>query len=153
MRKSSRLLAFAGVLVFTVAVLASSAGASHHKHQKVYWIDLAGQASQHPERVYFTANSGGYMKDVNWRHWGKHKTIGRGTFGTTAPCNGSPCPAGPAKITMRKPVKCTPEFGNKKGKTVRVYRHAKLEYPDGQGNTETANITDRAGWASCKQAH
>lgn len=54
---------------------------------------------------------------------------------------------------MRKPVTCTPEFGSKKGKKVRVYRHATLWYPDGEGNTIRANITDRAGWQTCKQAH
>jgi hypothetical protein len=127
----------------------------------VYWIDLGGQASQHPDYVFFTANAGGYMRDVVWTDWGKRKTVARGTFGTTSPCDpdgngpeggGPPCPDGPAKIVMRKPVKCTPTFGSKKGKKVRVYRHATIWYPDGEGGTIRTNITDRAGWLVCKES-
>ena len=136
------------------AALVPSAGASIATEAKpVYWIDLGGHASQHPDYVFFTASSGGYMEDVAWAGWGSKRTVGRGTFGTTAPCNpGQPCPAGPAKIVMRKPVTCTPEFGSQEGKKVRVYRHATLWYPDGEGGTIRANITDRAGWASCEES-
>ncbi len=143
------------VLATTIATtgLLSSADASSAGRKPVYWIDLAGTAAQHPSHVYFTADAGGYMKHVKWRHWGHHKTVGHGTFDTSAPCNpGQACPSGPATIVMRKPVKCTPEFGSKKGKTVRVYRHARLTYPDGEGGTLHADITDRSGWASCKEA-
>lgn len=120
----------------------------------VYWIDLSGTASQHPDRVFFTASSGGYMEDITWAKWGKWRTVGRGTFGTTAPCGGElpACPEGPAKIVMHKPVRCTPEFGTKEGKKVRVYRHATLTYPDGEGGTIRTDITDRAGWLTCRQA-
>jgi len=156
----SRLLPALGSLAAAIAVIAAfalvpSADASSAKGKPVYWIDLSGTASQHPDYVYFTASSGGYMKDVEWKHWGARRTVGHGTFGTTAPCGqpGLPCPDGPATITMRKPVKCTPEFGTKEGKTVRVYRHAKIAYPDGEGGTLHADITDRAGWATCKEAH
>lgn len=161
--KSRMLPALVGSLALVAAAaLAPSAVASPAddaaRATPVYWIDLGGHASQHPDYVFFTANSGGYMEDVTWTDWGSRKTVGRGTFGTTAPCDpdgvdGPPCPDGPAKIVMRKPVKCTPEFGTKKGKKVRVYRHATIWYPDGEGGTIRANITDRAGWATCKQAH
>jgi len=132
----------------------TTAAAKPAKHKRVFWIDLAGAASQHPRYVYFTANSGGYVKNVTWTKWGKKRTVGKGTFGTTAPCGGEmpPCPDGPAKMVLRKPVRCTPEFGEKKGKTVRVYRHARITYPDGEGGTLRANISDRAGWATCKQS-
>lgn len=148
-------LAVVAALLATVATGSSAdAGASRPRHQPVYWIDLGGTASQHPDYVFFTANSGGYMKDVTWRHWGAHKTVGRGTFGTTAPCNpDQDCTPAPARITMTKPVRCTPEFGSKKGRTIRVYRHATIVYPDFQGGTARADISDRAGWATCKQAH
>jgi hypothetical protein len=150
-----KLLALVAALVAIAMIAAvSSADAAPAKHKRVYWISLSGDASQHPHRVYFTANSGGYMKHVTWTDWGKRKAVGRGTFGTTSPCGGEmpPCPDGPAKMVLRKPVKCTPTFGTKKGKTVLVYRHARLTYPDGEGGTLHADISDRAGWATCKQA-
>ena len=154
---TNRLLPAFVALVALVAVttLVPHADAAPGKRQLVYWIDLAGEASQHPRSVYFTAGSGGYMKHVRWTHWGGHKTVGRGTFGTTAPCGGEmpACPDGPATMVLRKPVKCTPEFGSKEGEDVLVYRHARIVYPDGEGGTVRAGITDRAGWATCKQAH
>lgn len=145
------------------ATLVPSAGASTVAAgaRPVYWIDLGGTASRHPDYVFFTANSGGYMEDVRWKDWGARRTVGRGMFGTTSPCDpdgegpqggGPPCPDGPAKIVMRKPVTCTPEFGSKEGKKVRVYRHATIWYPDGEGGTERANIADRAGWATCEES-
>lgn len=145
----------AAVATITAVGLSTSADAKPAKHKPVFWIDLSGTASQHPRHVYFTANAGGYMKGVTWTDWGKKKTVGTGTFKTSAPCGGElpACPEGAATMVLRKPVRCTPEFGNKKGKTVLVYRHARLTYPDGEGGTLHADITDRAGWASCKQAH
>ena len=168
--KSRLLPALVGPLALVAAaVLVPSAGASTDAgtaasiatDKPVYWIDLGGHASRHPDYVFFTANGGPYVKHLTWSHWGDRKTIGRGTFGTTAPCDpngsgpeggGPPCPDGPAKIVMRKPVRCTPEFGSKEGKKVRVYRHATIWYPDGEGNTVRANISDRTGWAVCKQS-
>lgn len=156
--KTRVLAVLVGVLTAIAAVaLQPTAGASPaaaKPSSPVYWINLAGTASQHPDSVYFTASAGGYMEDITWKSWGKHRTVGRGTFGTSAPCGGDmpACPEGPAKIVMKKPVKCTPKFGSKKGKRVRVYRHATLTYPDGAGGTTTTDITDRAGWASCKQS-
>ena len=156
--KSRIVPALVGLLAIIAAVaLQPIAGASSPEQRwpkAVYWIDLGGTASQHPDYVFFTASSGGYMEDVTWTNWGKHRTVGRGTFGTTSPCgeSGPPCPDGPARIVMRKPVRCTPEFGTKKGKKVRVYRHATITYPDGEGGTIRTDITDRAGWLSCEQA-
>ena len=135
------------VAVFAVAVAPSLAA----KTEKVFWIDLGGTASQHPDRVFFTANSGGYLEDISWDGWAGETAVGTGTFGTTAPCNG-PCPDGPGTLTLRKPVKCTPEFGSKKGKKIRVYKRGELVYPDGEGGTITADVSDRTGYLVCKQS-
>lgn len=157
MRRGLLALAVAAALVPSAA---ASADTSAAQAKPVYWIDIGGTASQHPDYVYFTANSGGYMEDVTWTGWGSQRTVARGTFGTTAPCDsdgngpegGPPCPDGPAKMVLRKPVRCTPEFGSKEGRTVRVYRHATIWYPDGEGGTIRTNISDRAGWATCEEA-
>lgn len=162
----NRLLALVAPLALAAALVpgvgaGASVPASADGAKPVYWIDLGGTASRHPDYVFFTANSGGFMKDVRWTDWGAHKTVARGTFGTTAPCDsdgdgpdtgGGPCPDGPAKMVLRKPVRCTPEFGTKEGRTVRVYRYATLWYPDGEGGTIRANVADRAGWASCRES-
>ena len=144
------------VLVVASLGLSSVAGqAAKHdgvKYENVYWLDLGGSSSRAPKRVFFTANSGGFVSGMKWKRWGKKKTVGRGTFGTTAPCNGRPCPKGPARLALRKPVRCTPTFGDKEGKRIRVYRRATLYYPNWNGKRLVANISDRAGWGVCRQS-
>jgi len=128
------------------------ASLSGKKYKNVYWLDLSGSSSRAPGRVFFTANSGGFVKNLNWKRWGTRKTVGRGTFGTTAPCNGRPCPRGPARLVLRKPVRCTPAFGDKQGKRIRVYRRGTLYYPKWNGKRLVANISDRTGWGACEQS-
>jgi hypothetical protein len=129
------------------------ASQSGTKYKNVYWLSLSGTSSVAPDYVFFTANSGGFVKNVRWKHWGTKKTVGRGTFGTTAPCNGRPCPKGPARLVLRKPVKCTPAFGDKQGKRIRVYRRGTLYYPNWNGKRLVANISDRTGWGACRQSY
>ena len=54
---------------------------------------------------------------------------------------------------LRKPVPCTPEFGSKKGKHVRVYRHSTLTYPDGKGGKIVSDVSDRSGYATASHPH
>lgn len=133
MRSSLRFRALTGLAAMMAVALSFSVAASPaSKSKKVYWVDLGGQASQAPDYVFFTANSGGFMEDITWKNWGGKRTVGNGTFGTTAPCNGQPCPEGPAKLVLRRPIRCTPSCGSKKGKKIRVYKRGKLTYPDGR---------------------
>lgn len=142
-----------GVSPSADASTGARAGASPARPKPVYWIDLFGYAAQHPRRVFFTADSGGYMKRIRWTHWGWRKTVAHGIFGSSAPCNpGQDCTPAPATMWLRRPVRCTPEFGPLEGKKVLVYRHARIAYPDFQGGTAHADISDRAGWQVCKQA-
>jgi len=144
------------LILVAIALLAGlSLGAPASQAKKpanVYWLNLSGSSSVAPDYVFFTANSGGFVEKLRWKHWGARKTVGRGTFGTTAPCNGRPCPAGPARLVLRKPVLCTPAFGNKQGKKIRVYRFGTLYYPNWDGRRLKANISDRTGWGACRQA-
>ncbi len=140
-------------LIGVAAMLLFAAASPAAKSKKVFWIDLSGQAAQHPDFVYFTANSGGQVHDLSWTNWGGKKAVGEGIFEDTSPSfPGKPDTTGPARITARMPVTCTPEFGSKKGKKIRVYRHVKLRYPDGSGGTNVADVTDRAGWTLCKES-
>ena len=47
-------------------------------------------------------------------------------------------------------MRCTPDFGSKQGKQVYVYRKVKLIYPNGKGGRTRANVSDRAGRATCR---
>ena len=72
--------------VVLFAALAISVAASPAAVKKnVFWIDLAGTATKHPKGVYFTANSGGHVKNVKWTNWGGRKAVGRGWFFDTSP--------------------------------------------------------------------
>jgi len=148
-------MAIAALMVVSLGLSAVAGQASSHggvKYKNVHWLDLNGSSSQAPKRVFFTANSGGFVKKIKWKRWGRNRTVGRGTFGTTAPCNGRPCPKGPARLVLRKPVRCTPAFGNKQGKKIRVYRRGTLYYPKWNGKRLVANISDRTGWGACRQS-
>lgn len=120
------------------------------KYKNVHWLSLSGTSSKAPGYVFFTANAGGYVSNLKWKRWGAEQTVGRGNFGTTAPCNGRPCPAGPARLVLRKPVLCTPAFGDKQGKKIRVYRFGTLYYPNWDGRRLKAGIS--TGWGACRQA-
>ena len=153
MKSSSVFRAAVATGVVLIASLSLSVAVSPASNQKdVYWISLGGTSAKAPGYVYFTANSGGFVKNLKWKRWGSRKTVGRGKFGTTAPCNGRPCPKGPARLVLRKPVKCTPYFGDRMGKKILVYRRATLYYPNWNGKRLVANVSDRAGWAVCRQS-
>lgn len=138
--------------VILFAALAISVAASPAAVKKnVFWIDLGGTASKHPNGVFFTANSGGHVKNVKWKNWGGAKAVGRGWFFDTSPSYpGKPNQNGPAKLVAWKPVKCTPEFGTKQDKEVRVYRHVKLNLSNGKGGREVADVGYAAGFLTCK---
>ncbi len=147
---SRSILAAAVVLVASLGLSVAASPAA--KQKDVYWLSLSGGSSIAPDYVFFTANSGGFVKNLKWKHWGARKTVGRGTFGTTAPCNGRPCPKGPARLVLRKPVRCTPATGDKQGKRILVYRKGFLHYPKWNGKRLVANVSDRTGWGVCRQS-
>ena len=142
------LAALVSVLVASFALSAVVAPAA--KNPGVYWINLAGQAEEAPDFVYFYANSGGQVKNLKWKKWGSKKAVGRGYFrDTSAHYPGKLNQNGRAKIVVWKPKRCVPGFGPKEGKRIYVYRRAKLRYPNGKGGRMTADISDKTGWGSC----
>lgn len=136
-----------------LACLAFSAPATSAKASKppVFWIDLMGTARQHPDFVYFTANAGGQVHSIKWTGWGKNLATGRGIYHDSSPSYpGKPNREGPAKIITWKPVKCVPEFGNLKGKTIRVYSKALLRRKSGKGGQQWVNIDEYTGTPVCR---
>ncbi len=145
-----KLAIFMTVLAAFVALTATASTARNN--EKVFWVDLAAQGKQHPDFVYFVANAGGQVRNITWKHWGDHKAVGRGRYvDTSARYPGKLNQNGPAKLIARKPIRCTPRFGDFKGTTIRVYRHVKLIYPNGKGGKSTANVSATAGYLTCKE--
>lgn len=143
----------AATVVFVAAFALTVAPGSARTFKNVYWLDVSGTSSMQPHRIFFQANAGPYVKKMDWKGWGSRKAVGRGTYGTTAPCNGEPCPKGPSRIVLRKPARCTPAFGNKEGKSIRVYTRGTLYYPDSDGSRKRANVDGIAGWGACEEAY
>ncbi|MGK2931697.1 MAG: hypothetical protein ACSLFD_02810 [Solirubrobacterales bacterium] len=145
--------AVTGLAIACVAILGFSAAVSPAATFKnVYWIDMYYSAEKHPDFVYFTANAGGQVRHVKWKNWGGQKTLGRGRFvDTSAHYPGKPNQNGPAKLIASKPTKCTPTDGNKKGKTIRIYRKVILRHPDGKGGRHVDNISGMGGDGACAE--
>lgn len=133
-------------------VLATSTSARAAK-VPVMWVDLSGTAQQHPRFIFFTANSGSQVHSIKWTGWGKGRTIGRGTYRITSPPPpGGKNPHGPARIVAWKPISCVPEFGNRKNRKIRVYRHAKMLRPVPEGDRKWVNISAWTGYLTCKRS-
>ena len=149
-RRSSR--AAAAIVVILMAGLAFGAATGPAaKNPRIYWIDLSGQAERKPDFVYFTANSGGQVKNIKWKGWGRNRAVGRGYHRDTSPkYPGKLNQNGRARLVASKPVRCSPDFGNKRGRKVYVYRRVKLIYPNGKGGRTRADVSDRAGRATCR---
>ncbi len=126
------------------ATSASSSG-------KVFWVDLAGTARQHPDFIYFTANAGGQVHSIKWTGWGSRRAVGKGIYHDSSPnFPGKPNREGAAKIIAWKPVRCVPDFGNRKGKSIFVYRHAVLRQKNGRGGHRWVNIAAYTGFLTCR---
>ena len=70
---------FAALLasLLSLAVLAGGASAAT---PKTVIFDLFAQPLVKPEKVFLTANSGPYLKDLEWSGWGTKRATGTGTW-------------------------------------------------------------------------
>ncbi len=137
--------------VLTCLVLAAPSTSARSSKPPVFWIDLMGTARQHPGAIFFTANSGSRVLHLKWTGWGKNRTVGRGRYSVSgASIPGHPYPKGPARIVAWKPMRCVPEFGNREGKTILVYRHARLNRPGDNGGRKWVDISAYTGRSVCK---
>lgn len=136
-----------------LACFAFTAAATSAQSSKppVFWIDMAGTAKKHPDFVYFTANAGGQVHSIKWTGWGTKRAVGKGIYHDSSPSfPGKVDREGPARIVAWKPVKCVPAFGNRKGKTIRVYSKAVLRQKNGKGKHRWVNIDGYTGIGACK---
>jgi len=128
----------AGLAIIVAATLAFGATSSakqgtQAKQGKVYFADLFGGATQHPKKIFFTANSGPRVTKIEWKNWGSRKAVGRGVYEDTQaiPCPPLCHPKGPAKIVLKRPQPCKqPKGSDKEGKTLLMYEKGVLTHPD-----------------------
>jgi hypothetical protein len=138
------------MLIATAGVVAPATSAKASK-PPVQWIDLSGTASQRPKLIFFSANSGSQVNSIKWTGWGKNRAIGRGTYLVTSPPPpGEENPTGPARVVVWKPISCVPDFGNREGKRIRVYRHARMLRPVREGGRKWVDISAFTGYLTCR---
>ncbi len=134
-----------------LAVLATPATSARSSKPPVQWIDLSGTATKKPRYIFFSANAGSQVNSIKWTGWGKSRAVGRGNYLVTSPPPpGEENPAGPARIVVWKPIFCVPEFGSKKGKRIRVYRHARMLRPVSEGGRKWVDISAFTGYLTCR---
>jgi hypothetical protein len=51
-----------------------------YQGKDVVYFDLFYQPEVAPKRIFFTANSGPYLRGMSWNRWGQKKTVGRGYY-------------------------------------------------------------------------
>jgi hypothetical protein len=137
MSKSNALRLIAAFAVVAAATLAlggtSSAKPNDDGNGKVYFADLFGGATQHPKKIFFTANSGPRVTKIEWKHWGSKKAVGRGVYEDTqaVPCPPMCHPKSPAKIVLKRPELCKqPKWAKKAGKKLLMYERGTLTHRD-----------------------
>ncbi len=141
------------VLVAALALGASTQARGHHRHghhHKVYFADLFGGATPHPQAIFFTANAGPQVTDIQWRHWGKRRAVGRGHYKDTSsvPCPPRCHPEGPARIVLRNPRPCKqPKWSDNAGEKLYMYAKGRLTHPD-TDTGETTVHSDIGGYSS-----
>lgn len=137
--------------VATCLAFAVPATSARSSKPPVFWIDLSGTAQQHPDFVFFSANAGSQVNHLKWTGWGKNRAVGRGHYYVTSPpIPGEKNPEGAARIVVWKPVKCVPDFGNREGKTIHIYKHARMLRPVSGGGRKWIDISAFAGAATCR---
>lgn len=96
------------------------------------YFGLSLQPEVEPERVFFTANAGPYLRDVTWAGWGAAQAVGTGTYVSDCASCG-PKQELPARLVLERPVACA-------GWGVQVYTRMRLEKTLPSGEIETRRL-------------
>src|SRR5690242_19432740 len=78
MNRLLRFLLVSVMALFLAGSVTSSAAAKEFKKTALFNLTFTPQVI--PNRVFFTANSGPYLKKLKWKNWGEAKTVARGRF-------------------------------------------------------------------------
>jgi hypothetical protein len=106
---------FVLVLLTTVVGLVAVAPAAHAQPRTVIF-DLYPSPLVTPQRVFFTADAGPYLKDLMWTGWGTDTATGTGTYELNCSNGGPSCGNStavtdyPATYTLTGLIPC-PRFG------------------------------------------
>lgn len=58
----------------------AASGVKTFEGKDVVYFDLFYQEQIKPRRIFFTANSGSYLKNLKWTGWGSRKAVARGLY-------------------------------------------------------------------------
>ena len=84
-------------------------------------------------------------------HRARQRRPGIGDLGVEAPPPpGEENPTGPARVVVWKPISCVPDFGNREGKRIRIYRHARMLRPVREGGRKWVDISAFTGYLTCR---
>lgn len=124
------LVALVAALLVTGPFVALSPGPATSAQPKTVYFDLFYQPHVTPKRIFVTASSGPWMKNLHWEGWGTRKAVAHGAW--ISDCASCPGPdRRKVKLTFTKPVYC-------QAQGVRTYRKARgvVSVPD-EGSTDT----------------
>ena len=107
MNKPLRIILVGIMALFLAGSVTSTATAKQFK--KTALFNLTYEPKVKPKRVFLTANSGPYLRAINWSNWGTNKTVGRGRFISDCPSCGIK-ENKPMKLTLYKLRPC-PKYG------------------------------------------
>ena len=98
-----------GLILVTILALSLAgsvtSAATAMPFQKTALFNLTYEPKVKPNRVFLTANSGPYLKKIEWSEWGSNRTVGRGRFiSDCASCG--PKENKPMKLTLYKLRPC-----------------------------------------------
>ena len=129
-------------LLLTAAVTSSSAAApaeraasdspSQFRGKDVVHFDLFYTGTVAPKRIFFTANSGPYLRGMKWEGWGTKRTVGRGVYvSKCASC--APPKRRAAKVVLSKRRYC-------EAQDVYYYKRGILTRKPSEGQDRKARI-------------
>ena len=67
-------------MVTLLGASVTSAVAVPHKGKQVVFINLFYETEMRPARIFFTANSGPYLRNLKWTNWGKARATAHGRY-------------------------------------------------------------------------
>lgn len=126
-----RVLALALLMSFLVAPAVVPAQAVAPT-RKVVYFDLFENQKVAPKRIYFSANSGTYVRKLAWKDWGAARTVAHGQYvSTCASCD--PPRYRKATITFSRLAFCAT-------RNVWYYQRGVLVRPPSEGQTRRVEI-------------
>jgi hypothetical protein len=128
-------------ILLAVALLPAFGAVTAQAAPRTLFFNLTAEAKERPERVFFQANSGPFLRDLAWTGWGAEGAVGTGSWQLDCTGGGSACGTDtgittyPARYTLSDLAPC-PRFGA----DATSYRRGVVEI-DEPGGTRTVSFS------------